>query len=271
MPYLQIDDIQLHYEVHGEGEPLLFIHGLGGSLRDWDGQLEYFAQHYRVLLVDVRGHGDSDKPRGPYSLRRFAADISALLHALKLESVHVCGISMGGMIAFQLAADAPQQVRSLTIVNAGPAVVVNSFQVRRMLWQRALLLRLFSMRKLAEAIAGKLLPRPELADVRRAFVERMSRNRKREYRASFRAIVGWSVLDRLADMRMPALIVSGDLDYSSPAQKEPFVKLMPNARMVVLEDARHALPVEWPERFNAVLAGFLAEVERERLPQRADA
>lgn len=266
MPYMPINNIQLHYEIHGQGEPLLFIHGLGGSLRDWDAQVEHFAQRYKVITVDVRGHGDSGKPNGPYSMAQFAGDIVALLNALDIDDMHVCGISMGGMIAFQMAADHPARIRSLTIVNSGPSMVPTGIKMRWMLWQRALLINLFSMRRLAEAVGARLLPQPERAEARRAFIDRLGSNRKRHYRASFRAIVGWSVLDKLPEMTMPALILTGDLDYSTPAQKQPYVALMPNARMVVIDDARHNLPMEWPERFNAALEAFLAGVDSTSSP-----
>lgn len=261
MPRLQANGVELNYEDLGAGDPLLFIHGLGGCLRDWDAQLPHFVRHHRVIAVDMRGHGESDKPEGPYSMAGFAADIRALLKGLGLGPVHVCGISMGGMIAFQLAADAPELVRSLTIVNSGPAMLLTNLRVRRMIWQRALLLRLFSMRRLATAIAERLLPREDLEAVRRAMIERMSRNQKRHYRAAFRAIVGWSVLEHLPSMTMPTLILAGELDYSSPQQKQAYVDLLPNARMVVIPQAHHALPMEWPERFNRALEGFLLQVE----------
>lgn len=111
--------IALYYETHGDGAPLLLIHGLGSSTLDWAPQVAHFSERFRVITLDVRGHGRSDKPPGPYSVPIFAGDLVELLDALHIESAHLAGISMGGMIAFQLAVDAPQRVRSLTIVNSG--------------------------------------------------------------------------------------------------------------------------------------------------------
>ena len=95
MPTLQLNDIGLYYEIIGEGAPLLFIHGLGSSIRDWEPQVDFFAERYKVILFDVRGHGKSSKPPGPYSIPQFAADTANLLEKLEVAPVHVVGISMG--------------------------------------------------------------------------------------------------------------------------------------------------------------------------------
>ena len=100
MPLKPVNNINMYYEVLGHGEPLLFIHGLGSSTRDWENQIDFFSKNYQVILVDVRGHGQTDKPPGSYSISMFANDIAGLLDQLELPSVHVVGISMGGMIAF---------------------------------------------------------------------------------------------------------------------------------------------------------------------------
>ena len=79
MPKFRCNDIDLFYEITGKGEPIVFIHGLGSSGRDWEYQIDYFSDHYQVIVLDVRGHGNSDKPPGPYSIPLFARDLS-LIH-----------------------------------------------------------------------------------------------------------------------------------------------------------------------------------------------
>ncbi|MCA9958095.1 MAG: alpha/beta fold hydrolase, partial [Anaerolineales bacterium] len=111
MPYQQVGDIQLYYEIHGTGEPVLLLHGLGSSVEDWELQLPLFSQKYQVVVVDVRGHGRSGKPSGPYSVPQFAADITAFIEQLGLAPLHMLGLSMGGMIAFQTAVDRPDLLR----------------------------------------------------------------------------------------------------------------------------------------------------------------
>ena len=126
-----VNDIQLYYEITGQGQPLLFIHGLGSSTRDWEAQVSPFAANYQVITFDLRGHGRSDKPPGPYTLPLFTADTAGLLKALGLDAAHVVGISLGGGIAFQLALDYPELVKTLTIVNSAPALAGSDADAQR--------------------------------------------------------------------------------------------------------------------------------------------
>src|SRR5690348_13398274 len=99
MPKISANGIEVYHEVQGEGEPLLFIHGLGSGTRDWEYQVEHFSRSFRVIAYDLRGHGQSEKPAGPYTVPLFAADASALLAALDVSSAHVVGVSLGGGVA----------------------------------------------------------------------------------------------------------------------------------------------------------------------------
>jgi len=259
MPTLQLRDIRLYYEVAGQGDPVVFIHGLGSSARDWEYQVPFFAPRYRVVVFDVRGHGRSDKPPGPYSVPLFAQDAAALIRALEAAPAHVVGISMGGMIALQLAVDEPALVRSLVVVNSGPELVVRTFRERLMILQRFLIVRLLGMRKMGEVLSQRLFPRPDQAPLRQMFVERWAENDPRAYREAMRALVGWSVADRLGDIRCPTLVIASDQDYTPVSAKEAYVARMPNARLVVIPDAHHAVTVERPEEFNQVLLDFLMQ------------
>jgi 3-oxoadipate enol-lactonase len=257
MPKLQMEEIALYYEVNGQGEPVLFIHGLGSSTRDWELQVPVFAERYRVVTFDVRGHGQSDKPRGPYSVSRFARDAAALIQALDIAPAHIVGISMGGMIAFQLAVDAPDLVRSLVIVNAGPELKVRSLGEWLSVWQRHLIVLLLGMRKMGEVLGQRMFPMPEQEALRHMFVERWAENDPRAWRAAMQAPVNWSVADRLDEIRCPVLVVAADQDYTPVSAKEAYVARMPAAELVVIEDSRHATPVERPERFNEAVLAFL--------------
>lgn len=259
MPKIKIRDINLYYEVAGQGPPILFIHGLGSSTRDWELQVPVFAQNYQVVTYDVRGHGRSDKPPGPYSVPLFADDTAALIRTLDIAPTHVVGISMGGMIAFQLAVSAPDLVRSLVIVNTGPELVPRTTRERLEILQRLFLVRLMGMRKMGQVLSQRLLPKPEHEELRRVFVERWAENDKRAYLDAMRGLVGWSVVDDLHTIHCPTLLVAADQDYTPVSVKEACVAKMPNARLSVVADSRHATPVEHPDEFNEIVLGFLAE------------
>jgi len=257
MPILNLDDIDLYYEITGDGEPLLFIHGLGSSCRDWEQQVQFFAGRYQVIAVDVRGHGKSGKPAGPYSMALFAMDAAKLLQALGAAPAHVVGISMGGMIAFQLAVSHPELVKSLVIVNSSPEYIVQTLKQRIQVWQRFLIVKLLGMRKMGEVLSQRLFPETEQEALRTVFVERWAENDASAYREAMRAIIGWSVATRIAGINCPTLVLGSEFDYTPVAEKQAYVERMTSAKLLVIEDSRHALPLEKPEQFNAAVEEFL--------------
>jgi 3-oxoadipate enol-lactonase len=250
--------VDLHYTVHGRGTPLLLIHGLGSSGIDWDAQTAALAVDYQVIAPDLRGHGRSPRPAGPWSMRDFADDLLALLDRLGIESAHVMGLSLGGGIAFQLAVQAPQRVRSLVIVNSGPELLPRTLGERLAIWKRYAIIHLLGMRRMGAALAPRLFPRD--ADLQRSFVERFASNDKRAYLAALRAFVGWSVMRQLGTIPCPTLVVAADQDYTPVAAKQAYVALLPAAQLAVIADSRHALPMENPAAFNRCVLSFLGSL-----------
>lgn len=260
MPIFTTPSAALWYEEQGSGPPLLFLHGLGANAGTWAPQVQAFADRYRCIATDFRGSGRSRDllhSAGPWSIPQFAADVGALLAHLGEGRAHVVGLSLGGMVAFQLAVDAPASVRTLTIVNSGPSVVPRNLAEHWALAVRRVVTRLAGPATFARLLAPKLFPRPEQAALRERFKATLAANDRRAYVATLNAILGWSVLDRIHQIAVPTLVVAGDHDYTSVASKEAYTSRIPGARLVVIPDARHALPVEWPDRFNAVLGDFL--------------
>jgi 3-oxoadipate enol-lactonase len=116
--------------------------------------------------------------------------------------------------------------------------------------QRFLIVRLVGMRKMGEVLGGRLFPKPEQAELRRTFIERWAENDKRAYTNSMRALVGWSVADRVNAIDCPTLVIAADEDDTPVAVKEAFVANMRRPELVVIEDSHHATPAERPEAFN---------------------
>ena len=259
MPKLHINGIDLYHEKAGNGQPVLFIHGLGSSCRDWEMQTPDFSKQYQVITFDLRGHGQSEKPRGPYSMLLFAKDAAELVRALGIAPVHVVGISLGGMIAFQMAVDHPELIKSLVIVNAGPEVVVRTMRDRWNVFMRFAIVRLLGMRKMGEVLSRRLFPKEEQAGTQKLFVERWAENDTRAYVETLRAIVGWSVTDQIHKINTPTLVLAADGDYTPVSAKQAFVSKMPQAELVVIEDSRHATPVDSAEKFNEVVMSFLSK------------
>lgn len=257
MPQVELGDIVTSYEQIGAGAPVVLIHGLGSSARDWELQVPALASSFRVLTYDVRGHGKTSKPRGPYSIKQFADDLARLLERLDHRPAHVIGISMGGMIAFELAVERPDLVRSLTIVNSGPALVPKSVSEHLAVWTRRAIARFRGPAAMAGLLAPRLFPYPDQAPLRETFIRRWSENDKRAYEAALNALIGWSVKDRLGTLSVPVLVIAADHDYTPVAAKEAFLPLIRGATLHVIPDARHAVPIERPEAFNAAVLAFL--------------
>lgn len=262
MPHIHLSGLKLYYEMTGIGPPLLLLHGLGSSTRDWEKQVEPFAQKYQVILFDLRGHGRSDKPPGPYSIKIFAEDVLALIRKLEVIPLHVVGISMGGMVAFELAVSYPELLRSLTVVNSYPEMRVETLREHFQVWRRFLFLELLGMWGTGVMLGRHLFPLPEQADLREIFAQRWAENDKRAYRESLRAIINWDVEKRLPEISCPALVVASEQDYLPLEEKRVYTAKMPNAKMVVIENARHAVTAEKPEQFNTALDEFLSAVGR---------
>ena len=191
MPTARVNGITMYYEQHGAGEPLLLVNGLGADITLLAPLIAWFEGSFRVVALDNRGAGRTDKPDAPYTIELMAQDTAALMNALSLERAAVLGISMGGRIALELALSCPDRVRRLVLVStsaAGRGKVTVS-------WPARLLLPL----RWAGLLRGKY-PQPRYAYLR-----------QRQASASYDAT------GRLGDIRVPALILHGRRDRSMPA------------------------------------------------------
>lgn len=257
MPFCKLDDVTIYYEVHGEGQPLLLIHGLGSSSKDWEYQLDVFKAHYQVILLDLRGHGQSSRPAKGYSMPQFASDVADLLQSLDITKPHVLGLSLGGMISFELALKDKISPRSLTIVNSLPEVKPNNFRQLLLIYGRLGLMRILGLKRFGPVLAKRLFPSDEHASVREVFLERWQHNDPKSYFKSFDAIIGWSVVARLEEIDAPTLFISAEHDYSPTSLKEDYAAQMPNAKVLEVKDMHHALPAEAPEVFNMMVLSWL--------------
>ena len=258
MPKINLGNINLHYEISGEGDPVLLIHGLGSSCQDWELQVDYFSRNYRVITIDLRGHGKSEKPPGPYSIPLFTEDTARLLKELKCSPAHILGISLGGMVAFQLAISFPEVVKSLIIVNSTPDLVPKTLKDRLGIWQRYLIVQFMGLRKLGEVLGDRFFPDPDQSVLRDIFIERWAENHKPSYMEAMKAVVGWSVLNQLKEIKAPTLVIGADGDYFPIEEKEAYTKRISGARLKIIENTRHALPADKPEVFNQTVIDFLA-------------
>ena len=262
MSTARVGDIELYYEDHGSGEPLLCIMGLAADSMAWVLQTPDFSKRYRTIIYDNRGVGRSSKPKGPYSIAQMADDAAGLLDALDIPRAHVLGVSMGGMIAQELALRHPARARTLQlhctlgrIDPYGTLLVESLLRVRaredREEWARAMLPWVICRKTVRE--------RPE-------FVQLMlQRSLDNPYPTSYaglrrqaEAIGGHDTLDRLHAIRVPTLVTLGAEDILvPPAFSREVHARIPGAELTVIPDAGHVHFLEQPELFNAAMLGFL--------------
>lgn len=259
MPVATVNQQQLYYEIHGSGEPVILLHGLGSSCQDWSSQTKVLQSNYQVIAVDLRGHGQSSKPSGPYTIKALAQDIECFLDTLGIQQCHIIGISMGGMIAFQLAVDHPDRLWSFTAINSGPHLVVDSWKMHVLIKQRLLVTQLFGMRATGWLIMRKLFPKPQQQALRQSGIEKWAKNNKAAYLSAFKALINWSVEALLNNIKCPVLILASDHDYTPISMKAAYCQQIPNATLVVIENSGHASPLDQPEQVNQALLHFLKQ------------
>lgn len=262
--YTTIDGLRLHYAQEGQGTDLVLVHGLGGSLRDWDGVVPELSRHHRVLRWDARGFGGSDKPAGPYSPQLFAKDLAGLLRACGVPRAHVAGISMGGVIAQRFALDYPELAQSLTLISTSSEVGPQA----RSAWEKTAAViegRGFSANAgFAERVFAPGFVRSHPEEVK-VMADRTAANDPRAYAAAARAIGDYNWTAELPRLRVPTLILQGREDTLTPPGGS--VKMSRNierSRLLMIPDCGHVVPVEKPELFTHALLAFLAGVDFSR-------
>ncbi|MBJ7603072.1 MAG: alpha/beta fold hydrolase [Candidatus Dormibacteraeota bacterium] len=254
MPTLQLSDGSIHYDVAGSGVPLIFLHGVGSSARTWTGQVKDFGRTHLAVAPDLRGYGRSVAAAETVSTRRFAADIAALIEDLNAGPAHVCGLSMGGIVALNLWRDRPELVRSLALADTWathPSAVAT--QPQRLAEIDAATMPELSRARMP-AVYGPDAP-PAMVELG---VRVFASLDKAVYRAASADLWTQDLRDVAGSVTVPTLVLVGEHDtITPPPLAEELARLIPGARLVVVAGAGHLTNEENPDAFNAALAGLL--------------
>lgn len=255
-------DARLRYTMSGRnhGPPLLLLHPLGAGLEVWESQLAELEQRFRVLRLDLRGHGGSTLAAGapaPCSMADLLADACAVLDAHDIARAHWCGLSLGGAIALQAAVTAPQRVRRLVLADTAA-----SFPPRERWDERIAAVLASGMEPLVEPILQRWFTAPFLAaaPVEVGKVRDMLRAvQPRGYAEACDALRAFDLVGRLAEVRAPTLVIAGAQDVSTPPERaEELAQGIAGAELEVL-DAAHLSNVEQAADFTAALVRFLSD------------
>ncbi len=276
MPKAKVNGIELAYEVHGEGDPLVLAHGYTASKEMWADQIGPFSERYRVVVYDVRGHGESEAPAADdsgYTLDTFVDDQRALMEHLGIEQAHIGGLSMGGMIAMRFALKHPQMTRALLLSDTAAAIATagqlfSQWEANRVMIEgfvrsqgvAAVMRNLYAQRAQTMGIAQ---PQELPAGVQR-HIERLQKMSPDGFLGAGRALREQeSVLERLPEITAPTLILVGDQDFLR-GPSEQMKERMPDARFVLIKDSAHGTCVWQPEHFTSAVVDFLSDVDAGR-------
>ena len=257
--HVTANGIQLHYELAGRGPEVLLLHPVGLDLSWWEPQVKALKSEFRVLRFDFRGHGESQVAPPPYRIFDFANDAYALLQALGIHSTHAIGLSLGGMVAQELALEHPASVRSLVLSNTLCTLPVEARQAMRARGEAA---QQAGMAAVIEPTMERWFTRGFLESSLAARCrKRLRANNVDAWTATWNAIADLNTLPRLGEIHIPALVTTGDADVSTPlAAARTIADHIKGATLRVMPGAPHMAPYERPDLFNPLVLDFLRSV-----------
>ncbi len=265
MPKIKANGIELYYEIHGAGKPLVLISGIGYSLWQWHRMVPFLEKHFQVIAFDNRGVGQSDKPAGPYSAHMLAADTAELLDALDIEKAIVVGHSMGGFIAQAMALDFPSKVEKLILCSTnfgGPRAIPVTPEAMRVLSDvTSDSLTRFKNGLVVSTAPGWAERNPQVLD---EWIKWRVANPVDPAPYQAQMAIGLSLIpeaaafeSKLLRIRVPTLILFGAYDKVVPPENADLLaKRIANGKVIIFPGAGHFFPIEIPEAAARAIVEF---------------
>ena len=266
--FAEVNGAKLYYEMMGEGHPLVLIHGGYMDTKMWDDQFAVFAERYRVIRYDVRGHGKSEFPQAAYADYQ---DLYALLTFLGIEKTYLLGLSLGGMIAVDFTLEHPETVEALVLVGAPVSgfpvdlIYLTEAMLQQEIQRRAPFSKALEERNLPAMVEAlmedtTLVPSPEYASARQRVREHLSGYSFAYFLVPVvREELVPPAYKRLADIRVPTLLIVGaDDHFHLHRLAETLEEKIVGASRVLIPATHHMPNMEKPEEFNRMVLDFLA-------------
>lgn len=263
MPQATCNGVEIYYEVHGEGDPLLCVMGIGAQIPNWVFNIPAFSERYETVVFDNRDVGRSGYVDEEYTMADMAADTLALADHLELESFHLLGISMGGTISQELALVAPERIKTLTLAVTWPGGG-RWWRVRgRALWLAVphltpdeLLEHLLMLNLSAEAFENDEL----LARAMQRLRDNPYPQRPEGFFRQGKAVNRFDLRGRLGEIDIPTNVIAAERDVFVPAfMARQIAEEIPGAKFTVVDGAAHGMNMERALEFNKLVLDFLAE------------
>ncbi len=252
---------RIAYAEKGQGETVIFLHGIGGNRRNWDGELRHFGRTCHAVAMDFRGYGDSDAIEDGFEFTDFVSDVTRVLDAMGVRKAHVVGLSMGGLVAQALYSRVPERVMSLSLVACRAADEPMLPPVRREAFIRERLepLRMGGSEALAVSLAPKLLGSTASPEARDQVMDSLRKVRPEAYFKIMEARMRVAPMLDPGTVRVPTLVVGSDEDQVAPLeQMRALAAAIQGARLKEIRGAGHLINLEKPQEFQLALENFLA-------------
>ncbi len=280
MPYATTKDtVRLYYEEAGDGDVLIFVHEYAGDLRSWEPQIRFFSRRYRCVAFNARGFAPSDVPaqQDMYSQKHACDDILAIVDHLGIESAHIVGLSMGGFATLHFGLEHPERARSLVVAGCGYGAEGDKrAQFQAEVEAAAQLIE----QSTGEAFAERYSEGPTRVQFQNKdprgwmeFREQLAEHSMQGAALTMRGVQKarpsiFDLEDNMRHLNVPTLIVTGDEDDPCLVPNIFMKRTIPSAALSVLPNAGHTINLEDPDRFNSIVAEFLAQVSSGRWPMR---
>jgi pimeloyl-ACP methyl ester carboxylesterase len=279
MPKARVNGIDLYYEEHGQGTPLVFVHEFAGEVRSWDPQVNFFARRYRTIAYNARGYPPSDVPDDvkAYSQQQAADDIRGLLDALGIAKAHVCGLSMGGYATLHFGLSYPDRALSLVVAGCGYGSVVTDREGFKK--DSDLVAQRFErdgMAAVAEFYSrGPTRVQFQDKDPRgwQVFHDLLAAGSAKGHMLTLRGVQMtrpsvFELGDRMETLNVPTLVVTGDEDDPCLEPGIFMKRKIPTSGLVVMPKAGHTINLEDPDLFNRAVLDFLTAVDQGKWARR---
>ncbi len=260
MPYAEVNDAKIYYEIDGEGEPLLLMHGVRGSIRNWDFVRPHLRTHFKIILPDSRGHGRSTELTEPSTVDLYKDDLVTLLEHLEIRQCIVAGHSMGGFIAQQIALDASNYLKGLILIATAPMVDVEGAMAQIELGQLSYGLK-------PEEAVEKLLDfgfhDPKKIRSNSDMMDYLVNSQKEGQRlanshgSAQGASAKFNVQDRIKEIQIPTLVICGAQDKTFPPRWADFYKAnLPHVSTKIIDKTNHSIQLEQPAELAQTMTDF---------------
>ena len=257
MPFYENLGAKLYYEDKGRGNALFFLHGAAWDMRQWKRQVEHFSLMYRVVTMDARGHGKSTLPPGDVSPEIFWQDVHGLMDFLKIEKAIICGLSLGGHTAIQLAINAPKRIEGLILIGAPCTNKFSLFERISVPINRACL-KIMPMSWIAWSLGVFLGSNQEAKEYIKDAVGSLNHD---NFNRVWKAVTSMESRSELSKIKCPTLILIGDHDTMTQRQQQYIHNAITGSLLVTINHANHGTNLDNPEQVEREIENFLANHE----------